>query len=75
MAVCRGTRFYGPGGPYSCFIGRDCSVMLAKQLLDPKEAEGLTVQDLSKSEKTVLNDWYQQFQVKYTLVGEIKKKP
>lgn len=45
--------------------------MLAKQLLDPREAAKYTVKDLTPSECKVMMEWYEQFRGKYPQVGEL----
>lgn len=66
--VTSGAGFYGPGGPYGVFAGRDASRGLAKMDLKTS-ASG--VDDLSPSEKQTLKDWADKFASKYPIVGKI----
>ena len=68
--MTRGRDFYGPGGPYNCFAGIDCSRALAKVSLDPKDLTA-DVSDLYASERDVLNDWVAKFESKYPYVGRL----
>ncbi|GJN91383.1 hypothetical protein Rhopal_004404-T1 [Rhodotorula paludigena] len=73
--VSSGRNFYGPGGPYAIFAGRDASRGLAKQSF---EAEMLTpvdepidrLEDLTQSEWDNLKDWESHFANKYVLCGD-----
>ncbi|CAO1626860.1 unnamed protein product [Sympodiomycopsis kandeliae] len=74
--VSSGGRFYGPGGPYGNFAGRDASRGMAKQSFDQemltpldKPIDPLT--DLTASEKTSMMEWESHFQMKYPIVGEL----
>eukprot|EP00741_Cyanophora_paradoxa_P022394 tig00021463_g21620.t1 len=48
--VTKGKQFYGPGGPYAKFAGRDCSRALAKSSLDAADCRP-EWEDLSWGEK------------------------
>lgn len=69
--------FYGPGGAYSAFAGRDASRALAKQSVDPNEANNPSLDGLTDSELSQLEEWYQFFCTRYPVVGYIveNKKP
>jgi len=60
--------FYGPGGPYACFAGRDASRGLSKMELEYTSAD---ISDLGPYEKYTLTEWEEKFSVKYPLVGKI----
>lgn len=62
--------FYGPGGPYALFAGRDASRALALMSFDPKDLTG-NIEGLSDSELEVLQDWEYKFMEKYVKVGQI----
>ncbi|KAI3971023.1 hypothetical protein MKX01_024670 [Papaver californicum] len=62
--------FYGPGGPYSSFTGRDASRALALLSFEPKNLIGNT-EGLSLSELDPLQDWEDKFVDKYIKVGRI----
>ena len=66
-----GPAFYGPGGPYHCFAGRDASVGLATMETDPAKWVKSTVRELSASESDTMLDWFRRFKAKYTIVGAL----
>ena len=68
--VTSGGSFYGPGGPYAMFAGKDASRALAKMT---KNEEDITssLEGLSEKEIGVLNDWENKFQAKYPIVGRV----
>lgn len=68
--VSRSRMFYGPGGPYAMFVGRDASRALALMSFDPRDLTGNT-EGLSDSEHEVLQDWEYKFMDKYVKVGQI----
>lgn len=65
--------FYGPGGPYALFAGKDASRALALMSFDPKDLTGNT-EGLSASELEVLQDWEYKFMEKYVKVGQLVSK-
>lgn len=73
--VSRGRNFYGPGGPYSNFAGRDASRGLACGSFDEdmltKDLDGPldTLSDLGKDEMEALQGWEERFNEKYDIVG------
>lgn len=74
--VTSGSSFYGPGGPYSNFAGRDASRGLAKnsfdeEMLTPIDKPIDTLEDLSSEERRSLADWKGHFEGKYLLVGKL----
>jgi len=78
--VTSGRNFYGPGGPYANFAGRDASRglafhsfdedMLTKDLDGPLDA----LADLGKEEIDTLRDWEDRFDSKYLVVGRLVAK-
>ncbi|KDP30537.1 hypothetical protein JCGZ_15246 [Jatropha curcas] len=62
--------FYGPGGPYAKFAGRDASRALALLSFDPQDLTG-NLKGLSDSELEVLQDWEYKFMEKYVKVGQL----
>lgn len=62
--------FYGPGGPYALFAGRDASRALALMSFDPKDLTG-NIEGLSESELEALQDWEYKFMEKYVKVGQL----
>ncbi|PWA55073.1 cytochrome b5-like heme/steroid binding domain-containing protein [Artemisia annua] len=64
--------FYGPGGPYALFAGKDASRALAKMTFEESDLNGdLTGLDVFELE--ALQDWENKFMRKYVKVGSIKK--
>ncbi|PYH41388.1 cytochrome b5-like heme/steroid binding domain-containing protein [Aspergillus saccharolyticus JOP 1030-1] len=75
--VTPGRNFYGPGGPYENFAGRDASRGLACQSFD---AEMLTkdlkgpldkLEDLDAEQLENLQSWEERFSEKYLVVGKL----
>lgn len=69
--VTKGKRFYGLGGPYSGFAGRDASRGLATFSVEPVSDEFDDLSDLKPSELDQVKEWELQFSEKYTLVGKL----
>jgi len=75
--VSSGRNFYGPGGPYQNFAGRDASRglacgsfdedMLTKDLQGPLD----TLEGLSAEELDALRGWEERFSEKYLVVGKL----
>jgi membrane-associated progesterone receptor component len=75
--VTPGKGFYGPGGPYANFAGRDASRglacgsfdedMLTKDLNGPLDS----LKDLGEEELEALTGWEERFQDKYLEVGRL----
>lgn len=68
--VSAGKSFYGPGGSYAVFSGKDASRALAKMSTKAEDAvpdlDGLTDKELG-----VLDDWDRKFAAKYPVVGHV----
>jgi len=58
--VSAARHFYGPGGGYEMFRGRDASRCLAKMSLEEADLDG-PVDDLNFGERDQLNDWCAPF--------------
>lgn len=71
--VSRSRMFYGPGGPYALFAGRDASRALALMSFDRQDLTG-NIEGLSASELEVLQDWEYKFMEKYVKVGQLVSK-
>ncbi|KAL9615892.1 MAG: hypothetical protein Q9160_009178 [Pyrenula sp. 1 TL-2023] len=75
--VSLGRNFYGPGGPYENFAGRDATRGLACQSFDEemltKDLEGPLddCKDLGPDEVDNLNGWDERFTDKYLIVGKL----
>ncbi|KAG4941723.1 hypothetical protein JHK87_045594 [Glycine soja] len=68
--LCR--MFYGPGGPYALFAGKDASRALAKMSFEEKDLTG-DISGLGPFEVEALQDWEYKFMGKYVKVGTVKK--
>ncbi|KAL3645857.1 Bifunctional protein GlmU [Castilleja foliolosa] len=68
--VSTGKSFYGPGGDYCVFAGKDASRALAKMSKDERDVvpnlDGVTEKEIG-----VLDDWEKKFQAKYPIVGTV----
>jgi Cytochrome b5-like Heme/Steroid binding domain. len=83
--VSASRQFYGPGGPYACFAGRDATEGLAKGRLpeynseeadsgNRAKAEGKANRvALSDSEIKTLQRWQEKFTEKYQIVALLVK--
>ncbi|KAL5699063.1 Bifunctional protein GlmU [Ranunculus cassubicifolius] len=68
--VSTGKSFYGAGGAYCMFAGKDASRALGKM---SKNEEDVTddLDGLSEKELGVLEDWEKKFEAKYPIVGKV----
>ena len=64
--------FYGPGGPYALFAGKDASRALAKMSFEPEDLTS-DISGLGPFELDALQDWEYKFMSKYVKVGTVKK--
>lgn len=71
--VSQSRMFYGPGGPYALFAGKDASRALAKMSFEPQDLTG-DISGLGSFELSALQDWEYKFASKYAKVGSIKIK-
>merc|ERR1711936_1330031 len=71
--VTKGKRFYGPGGPYSGFSGRDASRGLATFNVNAITDEYDDLSDLKPSEIEQVREWELQFSEKYDFIGKLIK--
>jgi membrane-associated progesterone receptor component len=75
--VSPGRNFYGPGGPYSNFAGRDASRGLACGSFDEdmltKDLDGPLdkLEGLDAEQMEALQGWEERFLEKYTVVGKL----
>ena len=75
--VTTGRNFYGPGGPYANFAGRDASRGLACSSFDEdmltKDLEGPLdpLKDLDAEQLDTLKGWEERFNEKYLVVGKL----
>ncbi|XP_021765144.1 membrane steroid-binding protein 2-like [Chenopodium quinoa] len=71
--VSQSRMFYGPGGPYALFAGKDASRALAKMSFEESDLTG-DISGLGPFELDALQDWEYKFMSKYVKVGTIKTK-
>ncbi|KAK4385008.1 Membrane steroid-binding protein 1 [Sesamum angolense] len=69
--VSQSRMFYGPGGPYALFAGKDASRALAKMSFEQKDLNG-DLTGLGVFELEALQDWEYKFMSKYVKVGTVK---
>lgn len=62
--------FYGPGGPYAMFAGKEASRALALLSFKPEDING-NLEDLGPDELQILEDWEFKFIDKYAKVGQL----
>jgi len=66
--------FYGPGGAYSAFAGRDASRALAIHSTSESDAANPSLEGLGSSELSALDEWERMFETRYNIVGRIVEK-
>jgi len=73
--VSSASDFYGKGGPYHCFSGRDASRAMAKFSLDEADLSNSDISDLGPFERSQLQDWVMKFKHYkcYPVVGKLSK--
>ncbi|XP_076237164.1 membrane steroid binding protein [Calliopsis andreniformis] len=69
----RSAKFYGPGGPYAAFGGRDASRGLATFSIETAKDEYDDLSDLNITEMNSVKEWDEQFKEKYDYVGKLLK--
>lgn len=69
--VTKSKNFYGPGGPYAAFAGRDASRGLATFNVNLAAEDHDDLSDLKQSELDQVREWYEQFSEKYPIVGKL----
>lgn len=71
--VTKGKKFYGPGGPYSAFGGRDASRGLATFSVTGGKETYDDLSDLNSVEMESVKEWEMQFTEKYDYIGRLLK--
>jgi len=72
--VTKGKDFYGPGGPYDIFSGRECGAALAKMSFSNEHLDDISAcSNLNAGEKEILEEWIQKFTYYkcYPIVGRL----
>ncbi|KAG8182136.1 hypothetical protein JTE90_014551 [Oedothorax gibbosus] len=70
--VTKGKRFYGPGGPYASFAGRDATRGLATFSVEVANGDDYDdLSDLNSMQMDSVREWEIQFQEKYHYVGRL----
>eukprot|EP00546_Thalassionema_frauenfeldii_P008830 CAMPEP_0178910340 /NCGR_PEP_ID=MMETSP0786-20121207/9043_1 /TAXON_ID=186022 /ORGANISM="Thalassionema frauenfeldii, Strain CCMP 1798" /LENGTH=209 /DNA_ID=CAMNT_0020582581 /DNA_START=96 /DNA_END=721 /DNA_ORIENTATION=+ len=69
--VWKGRNFYGPGGEYAIFAGRDATRLLAKFRTEEEDEESLK-KPLTVAERATLQGYVYTFREKYEPVGKLK---
>jgi len=64
--------FYGPGGSYHVFAGRECARALASMKVDADFCDD-QLEGLDEKSLKILDDWIKKFDDKYTVVGKVVK--
>jgi len=61
--VSKGRDFYGPGGPYEMFAGRECGAALATMSFDESLLDDLSAcENLGMGDKSELENWLEKFE-------------
>lgn len=71
--VTKGKRYYGPGGPYAAFAGRDASRALAIFSVDAIKDDYDDLSDLNTMQMESVREWELQFNERYEYVGRLLK--
>ncbi|KAJ6383095.1 hypothetical protein OIU77_031508 [Salix suchowensis] len=66
--VSTGKSFYGPGGSYVMFAGKDASRALAKMNKNDEDIS-CSLHGLTEKEIGVLDDWEKKFEAMHPVVG------
>ncbi|KAJ3695427.1 hypothetical protein LUZ60_000804 [Juncus effusus] len=68
--VSSGKNFYGPGGAYAVFAGKECARALGKMSKEESDCSA-DLSGFTEKEMTTLTDWEKKFQAKYPIVGSL----
>lgn len=69
--VYKGRNFYGPGGEYQNFAGRDATRLLAKTQVE-EETEEEMKKPLNMGQRATLQGWMWTLESKYDIVGQLE---
>nr|CCA26112.1 heme/steroid binding domaincontaining protein putati [Albugo laibachii Nc14] len=69
--TANGKEYYGSGGSYEQFAGRDASRALACMSFDPEFLDDPDLSKINSEQQAVLSVWCKKFQQKYAIVGRL----
>lgn len=69
-----GDKFYGPGGAYEVFAGRDITLAAAKFSTEEKYLEDHNIENITHAERDSLRHYFNVLAGKYIPVGRLDKK-
>jgi len=69
----KGRDFYGPGGGYHLFAGKNAQRALALMSLKHEDVDNTEISDLKESDIKILDDWISKYFDKYTMIGHLEK--
>eukprot|EP00210_Caulerpa_lentillifera_P007296 g6975.t1 len=69
--VTAAREFYGPGGNYHVFAGRECARALASMKIDESYCDD-NLEGLDEKSLKILDDWIKKFTDKYPIIGKVK---
>jgi len=70
--VSESADFYGAGGPYEIFAGRDASRALATMSLELESVDNPTLEGLKPDQEQMLHQWDSRLAAKYAQVGVLR---
>jgi len=69
--VTKGSAFYGTGGRYNIYAGRDAARGLAVMSLEPEVVNNPTLEGVSAEDLETLAEWISKLEAKYSVVGYV----